>query len=624
MANTRRRTTAQAVVEFLKAQYSSLDGRQERLVGGMCGIFGHGNVPGMGQALDEYGEGLPFYQPKNEQSMVHTAMGYAKAKNRCATLACSASIGPGSTNMLTGAATATINRIPVLLFPSDIFAHRRPGNVLQQLEHPTNMDVSVNDAFRPLSRFYDRISRPEQLIAALPEAMRVLCDPAHTGAVTISLPQDVQGEAYDFPQTFFQEKVWPIRRTEPNTDEVTEAAQLLKNSKRPLVIVGGGVRYSSAEAALVEFCNAFGIPTMETFAGKGLSQGADLLLGGAGTTGTEAAAKIGAQADLVIAVGTRLTDFTTASRSHFNANTKFIGVNINPGDAYKLGAHPIVADAKLAIERLHEAAEQIGFETSSSYRNEIKIVLADWMRTYAASITYEHGDLMNQGAIISRINAAAKAGDSVVAAAGTPPGEIMKAWDNRAGSDCFLEFGFSCMGHEIPAGLGVALARQNEGHVFVVIGDGTYLMCPTELVTAVQERAKFTTIIIVNSGYQCIRALQEQTTGSENFGNEFRMKSEGARAPDGDYLDVDYAANARSMGCQTFEATTPQEFEDALAQAKLVNGPSVVVVMAEKRGGSAGSDLWWDLGVAETSCMDRVEAARSQFEFGQKKQKTFL
>lgn len=620
----RRLTTAQAIVEFLKVQHSESDGRRERLIGGMFGIFGHGNVAGLGQALDECGEGMPFFQPKNEQAMVHTALGYTKAMNRRATLACSASIGPGSTNMLTGAATATTNRLPVLLLPSDTFAHRRPGNVLQELEHPTEYDATVNDAFRPLSRFFDRIARPEQIVASFPEAMRVLTDPAETGAVTVSLAQDVQGEAFDVPDSFLRERVWTIRRPTPDQTDIRNVAQIIADSDRPLIIAGGGVRYAEADAELVAFSKAFGIPVMETFAGKGVSQGTALALGGGGTTGTGAAAAIARSADCIIAVGSRLTDFTTASRSVFEQARRFVSINVNASDAHKLGAVPVVGDARLALEALHAALAERNYGTSRAYRDEVAGTIDAWWDTYRQSIQAQTDEKMGQGAIIGHVNRAAEAGDVVVAAAGTPPGEIMKAWDNANGSQCFIEFGFSCMGHEIPAGLGVALARRNEGHVYVVIGDGTYLMSPTEIVTAAQERAKFTTVVIVNSGYQCIRALQEATTGTDNFGNEFRRRTDNARSLDGAYIDVDYAANARSMGAEAFEAHTPDELDEALAAARTVEGPSVVVVHAKKRESSAGSGLWWDLGVAEASSLERTKQAYERFVEGRARQKTLV
>lgn len=353
MSRTVRLTVAQAIVRYLQTQFSEFDGRTDRLIGGLWGIWGHGNVAGIGQAMEEYGDSLPFHQAKNEQAMVHAAIGFAKAKNRRATFACSASIGPGSTNMLTGAATATVNRIPVLLLPSDVFAHRRPGNVLQQLEHPIEADLSVNDAFRPLSRFFDRISRPEQLLAALPQAMRVLADPADTGAVTISLPQDVQGEAFDFPASLFEERIWAIRRRPPATEDIAQAASVLVAARKPMIIAGGGVRYSAAEESVVAFANAFGIPIGETHAGKGVARGAELLVGGQGLSGTRAAAKIAAEADVILAIGTRLSDFVTASRSAFaNPDLRIIGINVSAADAAKAGGLPVVADAKLAVTAL--------------------------------------------------------------------------------------------------------------------------------------------------------------------------------------------------------------------------------------------------------------------------------
>ncbi len=623
MAAPERLTAAQAVVRFLKAQYTERDGEETRAVPAMFGIFGHGNVAGIGQALEEFGEGLPFFGSKNEQSMVHTALGFAKARNRRATLACSASIGPGSTNMLTGAATATTNRLPVLLLPSDVFANRRPGTVLQQLEHPSEADCSINDAFRPLSRFFDRISRPEQLLTALPEAMRILFDPAETGAVTLSLPQDVQGEAGDFPSAFFERRIWHMRRSPPAEDEIERAAAAIRAAKRPLAIAGGGVRYSGAEAALVAFCNRLGAPVMETFAGKGVAQGAELHLGGGGTTGTGAAAHVARSADLVLHVGCRMSDFTTASRSAFRPEATTVGINVLAADATKLGAMPVVADARLALEAL---AERVGSaRTAEEYRAEVAGVTARWWEAYDASVSHRQGEPLSQGGIVRAVNRAARKGDVVVAAAGTPAGEIMKAWDNANGSACYLEYAFSCMGHEIPAGMGVALARANRGHVFVVIGDGTYLMQPSELVTAVSEGVKMTVVVIENGGYQCIRALQKATTGADNFGNEFRRRSPNGRHPDGDLAAVDYAANARSMGCEANDVETPERLAEALAQARDFRGTSVVVAHAERGGGSAGSGLWWDVGVAQVSGLERVRTAFDAHERERKaRQTTYL
>ena len=623
MTKTITLTTSQAIVLYLQSQYSDWDRDRQRLISGIFGIFGHGNVAGFGEALEEYGSGLPFYQAKNEQSMVHAAIGFAKAKDRRSALACTASIGPGSANMLTGAATATVNRIPVLLFPSDTFAHRRPGNVLQQLEHPVEADVTVNDAFRPLSRFFDRILRPEQLLTALPEAMRILTDPAETGAVTISLPQDVQGESFAFPASFFDHSVWKIRRRPPGSDDIDEAVTAILKAKRPILIAGGGIRYSGAEETLVHFSDQFGFPIMETHAGKGVSRGAHYGLGGGGLNGTGAAAELSENADLVLCVGTRLDDFVTASRSAFqNPGVAFIGININSFDAHKLGTVNVVADAKLALEAISKQLMTEEFQTSDDYKNEVIIQANNWRQAYLNSLK-STGELMTQGAIIQLVNEAAQANDVVIAAAGTPPGEILKGWDNAAGEEVLLEFGFSCMGHEIPAGLGVRLARPNQGEVYVIVGDGTYLMAPSELVTAAQENLKITVVLIDNSGFQCIRDLQEYTTGSSNFGNEFRKRTEKDGQLSGDYVEVDYFANARSMGCKTFAAQSAAELREALVNARRTSGPSVIVVKADKYGKSKGAGLWWDLGIATTSGLERVKLAYRNFVATRESQRTF-
>jgi 3D-(3,5/4)-trihydroxycyclohexane-1,2-dione acylhydrolase (decyclizing) len=612
-----RLTTAQAAIRYLQKQYSEFDGVRERLIAGIFGIFGHGNVASVSEALLEFGAELPFYQPKNEQAMVHAAIGFAKGKNRRSTLACTASIGPGSTNMITGAAAATINRIPVLLMPSDIFIHRRPGNVLQQLEHPIERDVSVNDCFRPVSRFFDRIVRPEQLLSALPECMRVLTDPADTGAVTLALPQDVEGEVHDFPTSFFDERTWAIRRRLPCTQDIDAAVQLLKRAKRPLIIAGGGVRYSAAEQTLRQFSNEFGIPVAETHAGKGTALDARLCLGGMGVTGTAAAGRVAENADVVLAIGTRLQDFVTGSRSAFHdPAVTFVTINVNSYDAHKLRGIPVHADAKLALESIAGELRNFTYGTEKPYQESAVHELARWQESYAADIAVKHGRKLTQGAIVKQVNACASRGDVVVAAAGTPPGEIHKAWDNSLGSECFIEFGFSTMGHEIPAALGVRLARPEARQVYVVIGDGTYLMAPTELVTAAQERAKLCIVVIENSGYQCIRDLQESTTGIDNFGNEFRVRSVAGRQPDGEYMSIDYAANASSMGAKVFTAETLPELHNALTASQEFPGPVVIVAKAEIRGRSIGSNVWWDIGVTQISSLDNVNAAAKTFRTG--------
>jgi 3D-(3,5/4)-trihydroxycyclohexane-1,2-dione acylhydrolase (decyclizing) len=624
MGETLRLTAAQATVKYLQRQFSEFDGTKGRLIGGMFGIFGHGNVASISQALAEYGHDLMFYQPKNEQAMVHAAIGYAKAKNRRSTLACTASIGPGSMNMITGAATATVNRIPVLLLPADVFAHRRPGNVLQQLEHPIERDLSVNDCFRPVSRFFDRISRPEQILTALPEAMRVLTDPADTGAVTIAFPQDVEGEACNFPVEFFDERIWMIRRRPPSEQDLNAALSLLASACRPLIIAGGGLRYSAAEQVLSSFSAEFGIPVAETHAGKGTALESSYCLGGMGVTGTAAAARIAERADVVIAIGTRLQDFVTGSRSAFqHPNVRFIAINANAYDAYKLAGAPVIGDAKLSLEHIARGLRETRYGTSEDYRQEIRQEVSRWRSSYAEDIAVKPGQRLTLGTVVKLVNETARAGDVVVAAAGTPPGEVHKGWDNSAGSECFIEFGFSTMGHEIPAALGVRLARGDEGEVYVIIGDGTYLMSPTEIVTAAQEGAKLTIILVENFGYQCIRDLQEGTTGVDNLGNEFRSRGKNCQL-DGAYLEIDYAANARSMGATALVAETPDEFERALARAKNLKGPVVVVAKAEVRGRSIGSGVWWDVGVAQTSRVEHTVNAARTFLEGSKHQRSFV
>ncbi len=464
---TVRLTTAQALVRYLQVQYSEFDGARRRLIPSIFGIFGHGNVAGLGQALYEYGQDLPYCQPRNEQSMVHIALGFAKTNRRAATLACASSIGPGATNMLTGAATATINRLPVLLLPADYYATRHQGPVLQQLEHPVSADLSVNDCFRPVSRFFDRISRPEQLLTALPEAMRVLTDPAETGAVTVALPQDVQAHAYDYPAHFFEPRIWTIERRPAARERIAQVVEMLRQARRPLIIAGGGVHYSGAWDELAAFAEAAGIPVGETFAGKGaMRRPSPVGLGGVGVTGNPAAAKIAATADLVIAIGTRLADFTTGSHSAFqNPDVKFIGINVCGHDAYKLGGLPVVADAREALTALAQSAAAAGLSPDAAYLEELAAGREAWQRQVREEVYAQApGEAMSQGQIIGVLNDSAQPGDTIIAAAGGAPGDLHKLWDATGGANCHIEFGYSCMGYEIPAGVGVRLA-QPEGEV---------------------------------------------------------------------------------------------------------------------------------------------------------------
>ncbi len=612
---TQRLTMAQAVVKYLQVQYSERDGQSRRLIPAMYGIFGHGNVAGLGQALYEKGGDLPYLQTRNEQSMVHTAIGFAKANYRLATLACTASIGPGSTNMITGAATATVNRVPVLLFPSDYYATRFQGPVLQQLEHPVEADVSVNDAFRPVSRFFDRIQRPEQLLTALPEAMRVLTDPAETGAVVISLPQDIQAHAYDYPSIFFEQRTWRIERRLPDAQRIDEVVQLLKSAKRPLIIAGGGVHYSEAWKELQAFAEKFGIPVGETFVGRGsIRKPSEILLGGLGVTGTAAAGKIASQADVVIAIGTRLTDFTTGSHSAFNnSDVRLIAINVNAHDAYKMGALPIVADAREALKALSKAAVKAEIAPRNSYLKEIADAKKAWDKVLKTEVYVSRPDeAMSQGELIGIINEETKSGDTIITAAGGPPGDLHKLWDASGGRNISLEFGYSCMGYEIPAGIGQRMA-QPKGEVYVYIGDGTYLMNPTELVTAMQEGLKITVVIADNHGFQIIRNLQMGRVG-RSFGNEFRARDGKQNKLEGEYLNIDLAKNAESMGARTWHLTQPEEVRKALRAARKETRSCVIVVEVEKHRYLPGSGIWWDVAAAEVTDDPVTQELRRAYE----------
>jgi len=617
-------TTAQALVRFLSAQFSERDGRERRLIPAIFGIFGHGNVAGLGQALFEYGQDLPYFQPRNEQSMVHTACGFAKATNRAATLACTSSIGPGATNMLSGAALATINHLPVLLLPSDYYATRHQGPVLQQLEHPVSADVSVNDCFRPVSRFFDRITRPEQLLTALPEAMRVLTDPSETGAATIALPQDVQAHAYSFPEALFEKRIWRIERRLPDPQRIAEAVVMVKRAKRPVIIAGGGVHYSEAWEALQNFSESMGIPVVETFAGRGaIRKDSALLLGGHGVTGNSSAAQCVSQADLVICVGTRLTDFATGSQSCFNnADVRFISLNVTSRDAHKQGALPILADAREGLRALASAGAKAGVKPRASYVEEIAGLKTQWKQQLIQEIYQPApGEAMSQGQLIGILNDEAKAGDTIIAAAGSPPGDLHKLWDVSGGAACHLEFGYSCMGYEIPAGLGVRMA-QPQGEILVLIGDGTYLMNPTELVTANQEGLKITVVISENHGFQCIRQLQMGRAG-HSFGNEFRTRDMKSKRLEGEFVPIDFARNAESMGARAWSANTPEELRQALRQAREEKGACVIVVQTEKYRYLPGSGVWWDVAPAEVSQDPVTQKLRAEYEEGRRKLQRF-
>ena len=613
--STVRLTAGQALVRFLASQFSERDGCRRRLVPAMLGIFGHGNVCGLGQALEEdEGRTMRYLQPKNEQAMVHAAMGYARARQRLSTLACSASIGPGSTNMLTGAAAATVNRVPVLLLPSDTFASRLQGPPMQSLDDPARGDVSVNDAFRPVSVFFDRIARPEQLLAALPAAVAALLDPDRTGAVTLSLHQDVQAEAWDFPEAFFAERTWTVARRPPAAEELAAAAEALLAAERPLIVAGGGVRYSDAGESLRRLAGDHSIPVAETSAGKGALRGdSPMAVGGIGHSGTRAANHLARQADLVLCAGTRLIDLTTGSGTLFEEpRVRFVGLNVSAFDARKLGADALQADARLGLEALAGELDRRGRTSSEAWPREVAAAKDDWRAAVEADKRPREGERMSQHQVVHALNRAARPGDTLVVASGTPHVDVHKLWDTAQGAEVQMEVGFSTMGHEIPGALGVRMSQGADGEVWVLIGDGTYLMGHTELVTAVQERLKVTVVLVDNHGYQSIHALQRARL-DRSFGLEFRAREEGALT--GEHLAVDYAGNARSYGCASFEADTPDQVERALEDARRQDLPSVIVCRTEPHRLTLDSDCWWDVGVAEVSSRpETVEAAARSAE----------
>jgi 3D-(3,5/4)-trihydroxycyclohexane-1,2-dione acylhydrolase (decyclizing) len=609
-----RLTASQALVRYLAAQHSERDGIRRRVIPAMFGIFGHGNVCGVGQALEQESDLMPYYQPKNEQAMVHTAIGFAKVNQRLATLACTASIGPGSTNMITGAATATVNRIPVLLLPSDTFAARLQGPPMQSLDDPFAADLTVNDCFRPVSRFFDRISRPEQLLSSLPQALRALLDPEHAGAVTIALHQDVQAEAYDYPSQFFAERTWHVSRRAPAPDEVDAVIELIERAHRPLIVAGGGVHYSGATEALASFAARLGAPVAETSAGKGALPEGDLSVGAIGHSGTRAANALARTADLVICVGTRLIDLTTGSNTLFeDPDVRFIGINLAASDAMKLGGLPLLADARAALQVLTRALEgSSATRPRDAWQRRTEREKSNWRADLGSDLAPREGEGMSQAQALRALNQTAQPGDSLVVASGTPHVDVHKLWDCSTGSRVFMEVGFSCMGHEIAAGLGVRMANGPEGEVFVVIGDGTYLMGSSELVTAVQERLKITVLILENHGYQSIHALQRGRVGT-SFGLEFRARSNGERSRlDGRYIEVDFAANAASYGCATFTATTLDGVAAALDASRHESRPSVIVAKVEPQRLMLDSRCWWDVGVPQAAArLETLEVVKA-------------
>ena len=620
-----RLTVAQALVRFLAAQEIERDGERHRFFAGCFGIFGHGNLAGLGQALQQHEDLLPFHQARNEQAMVHLAAGYARQRNRLGAYACTTSVGPGATNMVTGAALATINRLPVLLLPGDTFATRAPHPVLQQLEAPHDATLSVNDCFKPVSRFFDRVDRPEQLVSAALEAMRVLTDPAETGAVTLALPEDVQTEAVDVPEAFLEPRVWTVYRRPPAPDALDRAARLVRAARRPLIVAGGGVIYAEATDALAALADATGIPVAETQAGRGaLRSDHPSSLGAIGATGTAAANRLAREADLVIGVGTRWSDFTTASKSAFqDPGVRFVNINVAGFDAAKQSALAVEADARLALEELQDALA--GHRVDPAWEQRATEEAEAWAAEVRRLVTAGHEPLPSQAEVIGAVNDAAGETGVVVCAAGSMPGDLHKLWRARDPKGYHVEYGYSCMGYEIPGGMGVKLAAP-EREVFVMIGDGSYLMLPGELPTAVAEGIKLVIVLVQNHGYASIGALS-RSVGSAGFGTLYHGRANGAVPTDerpAEPLPIDLAANAESLGARVLRARTIADVREALAEARAASGPVVVHVEVDRYEGVPSYDSWWDVPVAEVAADESVREARAEYERARRSQRQYV
>lgn len=613
MSKTIRLTMAQALVRFLDQQYVELDGVEHKFIRGVMGIFGHGNVTGLGEALERQPGELTFIQGKNEQGMAHAAIAYAKQSNRLGIFACTSSIGPGALNMVTAAATATVNRIPLLLLPGDIFACRQPDPVLQQIEQPGDYTVSANDAFKPVSRYWDRISRPEQLMTAVLQAMRVLTDPADTGAVTLALPQDVQSEAYDYPVEFFRKRVHAIERRLPVPTALNGAVELIARKQKPLIIAGGGVHYSLATEALTEFAEAFGIPVTETQAGKSaLPWNHELNAGAIGVTGSLSANRLAKEADVVICVGTRLQDFTTASKSAFqNPDVEFISINVSRSDAMKLDAHQLIGDAQVVLRSLQHELQQRNYR-SAYESSELAGLMSEWTKEVDRYYTLEKADGLTQTLVLGEINRTIGDDAVIVCAAGSLPGDLHRLWRSAQPKTYHMEYGFSCMGYEVSGAVGVKMANPVRD-VYALVGDGSYLMLHSELVTSIQEGVKINILLFDNHGFQCIHNLQRDH-GSDGFGNEFRSRSSETNRLTGDYLPIDFAAHARSMGAKAYTVHTKEELQAALQSAK--NDPVSTLIHIKVLPGTntSGYDSWWRVDPAEVSGNEKVQAARQEME----------
>lgn len=616
---TVRLTTAQATIRFLINQYSERDGKEYRLIPGTFGIFGHGNVCGIGQALlqnelDSTPDGgvMEYYMPRNEQGAVHAAAAFAKAKNRLQTLAVTTSIGPGALNMVTGAALATTNRVPVLLLPSDQFATRYPDPVLQQLEDPRSLDVTVNDAFRCVSRFFDRINRPEQLMPSLMNAMRVLTDPAETGAVVLAMPQDVQAEAFDWPVGMFEKRVWHVRRPAVSETEMARAAAIIKSAKRPLIVSGGGTIYAEASQELRDLASATGIPVSDTQAGKGaINFDHECAVGGVGSTGANSANHLADKADVVIGVGTRYSDFTTASHTQFkNPDVRFVNINVKAFDAAKHAGEMVVADAKLALAALKEALGD--YRVDEAYTKEIASEREDWFQKTAECYGAHDQELPAQTEVFGALNDMMGDNDVVINAAGSMPGDLQCLWQAKTPVQYHVEYAFSCMGYEIPAAMGVKMALP-DSEVVAIVGDGTYQMLPMELATVVQENIKVIYVLLQNYGFSSIGALSE-SRGSQRFGTRYRMGAGNPHNEDGELLPVDIAKNAESWGIKVLKVHTIEEFRDAYRQAEKSERAVMIHIETNLFGPNPPNCSYWDVAVPEVSRIESTQQARKEYE----------
>jgi len=616
---------AQALIKYLIKQYVERDGEEQPFFAGCFGIFGHGCVSGIGQALQQYSE-FRYYQTRNEQAMVHASAAYAKMKNRMGTFACLSSIGPGATNMITGAAVATTNHLPVLLLPGDIFARRNVAPVLQQLESEITQDISVSDCFKPVSRYWDRINRADQILTALPEAMRVLTSPADTGAVTISLPEDTQTEAHDYPVEFFKKRIWSIPRNRADHTALAEAARWIRDSKYPLIIAGGGVIYSGAQDVLEQFVEKTGIPVGVTMAGKGsLLYDNKLNLGAIGVTGNFAANRIARQADLVIGIGTRYSDFTTASKTAFqNPNVRFVNINVAEFDAYKHAALPLLADARVTLEELMNLLE--GYHVGQNYQQKAQQLHDEWQEEVDRIYAIRNQPLPSQGELIGVVNELSEPDAVMINAAGSMPGDLHKLWRTRHSKNFHLEYGYSCMGYEIAGGLGIKMAAP-EREVIVMVGDGSYLMLCNEIVTSIQEGYKLTIVLMDNRGFNSIGGLS-RSIGQEGFGTRYAFPSDN-KLPDDESdeveaLPVNYAMNARGLGAHVIECKTYDDFVEAFKESRKTDRTTVICIQNDRYVGVPGYESWWDVPVAEVSEMDGVKQARKEWEKNIKLERYFF